>query len=317
MKYAKPSLSIPEQVQQLIDRGMVGDRTLMTERLAVVSYCRLTAYWYPFVQPDRNFAPDTAFDNVWNRYVFDRHLRLLVMDAIERIEVALRAQLSLHHSQKHGPFAYAEDPASLPGLITWQRQRFDEDLLRELAQSKEPFVERFKQDHGGDHRYLPVWMAAEVMSFGCMLTFFRGCHADIKRQVALPFAVHHRVLESWLLALNVARNICAHHGRLWNRVFGVKPQIPRKDPQWHRPVSVVNDRVFAILTLCKYCLDHIAPQSRWHGRLLDLLHRFSDGPLSEMGFPANWLDCPIWLALGDRSPTMNSGRTLHGDSRCR
>lgn len=276
---------------------MIGDADLMAERLSVVSYYRLTAYWHPFRRPDRSFEPGTRFDTVWDRYVFDRHLRLITLDAIERIEVAVRSQLALHHALAHDAFAYAEQPRTLPGLDRRERQKFDNKLALDYAQSEEIFVEQFKQNHGSDHKHLPVWMATEIMSFGCMLTFYRGCHAEIQRPIARIFEIHHRVLESWLLALNVVRNLCAHHSRLWNRVLGVKPKIPRRDSAWHDPVPVANDRVFAILTLCKHGLDRIAPQSHWPTRVLDLLRRFPHVPADQMGFPRHWLDCPVWASL--------------------
>ena len=74
------------------------------------------------------------------------------------------------------------------------------------------------------------------------------------------------MLKSWLLALNTVRNICAHHSRLWNRELGTKPKIPAKDMAW-QVVLVKNDRIFGILTICKFCLDRIAPQSGWPDRL--------------------------------------------------
>jgi len=273
---------------------MAGDATVMANRLAVISYYRLAAYWHPFRQSDDTFKPGTHFDTVWTRYVFDRHLRLHLLDALERIEVAVRSQLALHHSQRYNPFAYANDPASVPRLDQRRRQRFQNELVAEFHHSEEMFVQHFKHTYGDEHRYLPVWMACEIMSFGCMLTFFRGCQPDIQRRVAQTFGVHHKVLESWLLALNVIRNVCAHHSRLWNRVLGIKPKIPDKDDQWHTPVAVGNDRVFGILTICKYCMDRIAPQSRWPHRFQQLLERFDGIPLDAMGIEANWLDCPIW-----------------------
>jgi len=97
-----------------------------------------------------------------------------------------------------------------------------------------------------------------------------------------------------LLAINTVRNVCAHHGRLWNRELGTKPKIPAKDPAWNTPVTVGNDRVFGGLTLCKWSLDRIAPQSRWADRLRDLLEEFPAIPLVSMGFPTNWQQCPIW-----------------------
>jgi abortive infection bacteriophage resistance protein len=108
--------------------------------------------------------------------------------------------------------------------------------------------------------------------------------------------VPERVLRSWLLALNAARNISAHHGRMWNRVPGVKPYVPRSHhyPDWHRPVKIENDRVFGLLTICRYCLREIAPQSAWSDRLAGLLREFPTVPLADMGFPANWQDSRLW-----------------------
>ncbi len=96
--------------------------------------------------------------------------------------------------------------------------------------------------------------------------------------------------------LNGTRNICAHHGRLWNRELGYKPMIPkrRKNPQWHDPVEVTNNRVFCILSILKYMLRRIAPQSNWPERLNDLLCEYDEIPIAPMGFPELWQECPIW-----------------------
>ena len=65
-------------------------------------------------------------------------------------------------------------------------------------------------------------------------------------------------------------------------------------PDWHRPVVVHNNRAFAVLTMCRWCLARIAPQSRWADRLDGLLNSFPEIPLGDMGFPINWKACPIW-----------------------
>jgi abortive infection bacteriophage resistance protein len=302
MKFDKPAFNIDQQVDVLLNRGMTGDRALMTARLRSVSYFRLCGYTYPFRKTDPSnprtlldeFRPNTSFDEVWNRYAFDRHLRLLVMDAIERIEVAVRSQLANIHSSTHGVFAYATDAATLPNIRAAQRHRFLADLADQFAGSKEPFVEHFRIKYGDSHSYPPVWMACEVMTFGATLTFPRGCHHQIRREIAGGFGVDESVLDSWLLSLNTVRNICAHHSRLWNREIGTKPKIPNKDIRWHDPVKVGNQRVFGILTICKHCLDRIAPQSGWANRVRALLADSPHIPIGQMGFPADWHDCPIW-----------------------
>ena len=78
-----------------------------------VSYYRLRAYWLPFEVPapldgDHMFRPGTSLEDVIALYVFDRQLRLHVMDAIERIEVSLRAGWALHLAIKYGPHGYLD-----------------------------------------------------------------------------------------------------------------------------------------------------------------------------------------------------------------
>lgn len=296
MKYEKPSLTLDEQVQLLRERGMEGDPGLMAERLAVVSYYRLSGYWFPFRMQDDAFQPGTSFNTIWRRYVFDRQLRLLVMDAIERFEVGLRTQLAYHHSLTFGPFAYATERLSRPKMSRSDFAGFISGLLAEIGRSKEPFIKHFYQKYGEDHDVPPFWEAVEVMSFGAVVTFYKTTTHHVKQSVATAFGVPATVMESWLLALNTIRNICAHHSRLWNRELGNKPMIPHDPdyPDWHLPVQVRNERIFGILTVCKHTLNHIAPQSGWADRLIKLLDGYPDVPLASMGFPENWQQCPIW-----------------------
>ena len=306
MKYAKPALTFSQQADLLISRGMTGDRQTIINRLEAVSYYRLSGYWYPFRQsnptdangPLDTFKPDTHFERVWNRYVFDRRLRLLVLDAIERIEIAVRTQLAYRHAQDHGPFAYANDPGSFPGLTGPQWIDFCAAIRRETGRSKETFIRHISKKYGDSHNCFPVWIAVETATFGSVLTFFRGTSHKIKREIADRFGMPAKVFESWLLSLNTVRNICAHHGRLWNREIGTAPMIPRKKdyPTWHQPQAIDNNRVFAVLTICKWSLDRVAPQAHWADRLKDLLTEFPAIPIESMGFFPEWQRSPIWMS---------------------
>lgn len=251
------------------------------------------------------FEAGTSFDTVWTRYVFDRRLRMVMLDAIERIEIAVRSQLAYYHSHQFGLFAYATDGNSLPGCAGPQRATFLQHLQTEINRSKDTFVKHFKQKYGGDHNHLPVWMAVEIMAFGSVLTFYRGSPHKIKKSIASAFGVPDVVFSSWLLTLNTVRNICAHHGRLWNREIGTAPLIPRAAdyPQWHQPHPFRNNRLFAALTICKWCVDRVAPQSGWSQRLRSLLAEFPSIPQVSMGFPADWEQSPIWTPpLGGKQP---------------
>src|SRR4051794_23633493 len=75
-----------------------------------VSYYRLSAYWLPFENPKGRggprFRPGTHFDTIVALYEFDRHLRLLMLDAIERVEVAIRGSWAYALAHQGGPHAY-------------------------------------------------------------------------------------------------------------------------------------------------------------------------------------------------------------------
>ncbi|HEY9550826.1 MAG TPA: Abi family protein [Prevotella sp.] len=88
-QFNKPAKSNQELVQQWKARGLVISDEARAERyLEHISYYRFSAYTIPFQQlnnPSHHFKPNTTFDDILNLYIFDRELRLLVLDAIERM----------------------------------------------------------------------------------------------------------------------------------------------------------------------------------------------------------------------------------------
>lgn len=110
--YTKPALDSSQHIMQWQQRGLgVVDTARAEHYVSAIGYYRLSAYTLPFQvgNPIHHFQAGTTFDQVLYLYVFDRQLRLLVMDAIERIEVAVRSQLNNHMAQKYGPHWYLDE----------------------------------------------------------------------------------------------------------------------------------------------------------------------------------------------------------------
>lgn len=307
MKYTKPPLSFPDQADLLLSRGLIADRAELIDKLTAVNYYRLSAYSYTFRdQTDPascRFLLGTTLETVWRRYVFDRQLRLLAMDAIERVEVAIRTQIVNRHTLAHGPFGYL-DRANLPGIRVDEHRKLLEKVRTEAKLSREDFVRHYFTKYTSETD-LPLWMAVELMTFGSMLTLFKGLTTRLKKDVAQNYGLTVPVLGSWLSALNVVRNICAHHARLWNRTLGVKPSMPDPvtNPDWYAPVTIANDKVFGVLTILHFLLKQVAPLSHWRDRLAELFARYQDAPLNFMGFPANWTDSPLWAPMPPQQPS--------------
>lgn len=296
-KYTKPPLTIDEQLGLLKSRGLiVTDDQFAMHILANVSYYRLTAYLYPFRRKDGSdmFVQGTSIEKVWTYYRFDRKMRFMLIDAIERIEVAVKALLANHFTLSYGAFGY-NDTANFAANVRIDKHSEMIDFIRsETDRSKEDFVLHFKNKYD-TAKGLPLWMATEVMTFGNMLTFFKLMKKQDKQAVARQFGVSEQVFESWLLSLNYIRNVCAHHGRIWNRKLAVSPQLPKKLPEWHETkYPVTQSRIYSILSISRFLLRTIVPQSKWTDRLKKLLADFPEIPRNSMGIPDGFENSSLW-----------------------
>ena len=302
MKYTKPPLSFEDQAKLLIKRGLIVEGEVeLVNYLSNVNYYRLSGYLYPFkrIDPTTNeesFVPNTNFSTIKNRYEFDRKLRLLLMDAIERIEVAiLRTQFIEMHTLKFGAFGYTEYKNYKP---EFQRSEFTK-LMKGIAfdetRSSEEFIKRYREKYI-DEKYLAFWMAAEIMSFGQLYTLFHYANREIQIQIGAVYGISGNVLESWLHSLSYIRNACAHHVRLWNRILPVPPTFPNRknDLNWYEPIVISNKRIFAVMTIIRYLMAVIDPNNHIQHSMIKLIEDNPDIPLNWMGFPENWRECKYW-----------------------
>jgi len=301
MKYEKVPFTFEEQADHLISDGLDADRATLIARLSATNYFRFCAYVHTFRQGDGRCVPGTTLENVWRLYTFDHRLRMLCLDAIESIEVQVRTQLAYHFAHTYGPFEYltaAHFPnfdASKDDFVNW-KSRIKKQVERSLdPKGKEDFVTNYFRDYGDQHDKLPVWMMVELLDFGGTLSFFRGVKADLRKAIADPLGQPEEVVLSWLVSLNIVRNRCAHHARLWNWGTGSPAWIPtqKKFPRWHQP-RLTGSRTGMILFVCRHWLHVIHPSSEWPQRVGDLFARFPEIPLSAMGLPKNWQEHPVW-----------------------
>lgn len=295
--YSKQALSIVEQVSLLEKRGvLIENVTFAQQVLETVSYYRFSAYLYPFRKNDGtdNYVPGTSFNQCWQYYRFDRKLRFCIIDAIERVEVATKTRIVNHLAMKYGSFSYRNTSTFAKPLNFFRYQDLLSFIDTETKKSKEEFVEHFRCTYDTSNG-LPLWMAVEVMTFGNMLTLFRLMKKQDKQVIAKSFGSNEHVFESWLTNLNYVRNICAHHGRLWNRQLAVNPLIPAKDLRWHEAAYPISpNRIYSTLCILKSLLDVIVPQSNWKARFYSILAEFPMIHRISMAIPEDFEKSAIW-----------------------
>lgn len=309
----KPWLSIHDQISRLQGRGMlIGDTAVAAEWLSTVGYYRLSGYWYPFREVDSTgqtrrlstFVDDTNFSDIVELYEFDRRLKALIASGLERVEVALRCQLG-HRLGEIDPMAH-DDPGHF-------RPSFDHASWRATVQGRigrargrDEFVDHHVAVYGGQ---LPVWVLTDVLDFSDLSRLFAGLKSTEQRTIGDWFAVSpapdaskvqrrrwrdNHPLANWLEHLTVVRNICAHHGRLWNRALvpvGASPRVRHLAGFATLPEQQAQiERVYGTICVITHLLGAAAPSSGWRSHIDDLVSTsFAQLALrstSEMGYPA-------------------------------
>jgi abortive infection bacteriophage resistance protein len=116
-----------------------------------------------------------------------------------------------------------------------------------------------------------------------------------KKQVARNFFMHPYVLESWMHTLSVVRNICAHHGRLWNRKIPAAPKMLKNPKQtWLTNRNIETNKMYMVLSSIIYLLDSIIPDHNFKNKFINLLTKYPVISESEMGFPEHWKQEALW-----------------------
>ncbi len=304
VKYEKPFLSLEQQADLLLSRGLQADRQELINLLSSVSYYRFSGYLYPFKTEQETYREGLTLEEVMDLYAFDHKLRLLVLDAVETVEVYFRSRLTYHFCRLHGPFAYT-DRSLFPGFdparddfVSWQKKLKDQVDRCRKPSNREDFVSHFFSRYGDCHNSLPLWMLAELMDFGTVLSLYRGSDPSLRKTIAAPLGQPEEVVFSWLLSLNTVRNRCAHHSRLWSWNLGLRVKLPnpRKFPAWGNP-AWSNGKMGAILMICAHLLHKIGLKEDWTGRLAQLLEEHPRVDLYAMGFPSGWMESELWKSF--------------------
>jgi len=250
------------------------------------------------------------FEDVINFYIFDKNLRLMVSDALERIEVTLRADVA----QRLGavdPLAH-RDAAKLDGNFSKKMSRrpgrthltLHADWLQSqddtFSRSREDFAKHFSNKYSG---FPPIWIATEAWDWGTLSNFYPGMKAADRNAIAARYGkLTSPEMEAWVRAMNDVRNVCAHHSRLWNRGLKVTLKwpvvglMPTLDHIHGEPHSL--SRLYGVLVAMVTIMKVVHPNTKWHERIRDFVlghapaHPAID--CSTAGFPKGWEKEAIW-----------------------
>jgi abortive infection bacteriophage resistance protein len=299
--FDKKAFTIDQQIDQLKKRGLlIEHEDNAPHYLSHISYYRLGEYWYA-MQSDKEthvFKPNSKFRDVIALYNFDRELRILLFDVIEKIEISLRTKLIYHLSHEFGPWWFQDfnlfiDSKALVKTLA--------SLEEELSRTKDETIKKHNKKHTDDLRFPPSWKSLEQTSFGALSKLYGNLNNNVKSKdvIAQEYgAVNHTYLPSWLQSIAQIRNYCAHHSRLWNKNLPGAPKLLSKPPfPWIADVPKHHEfqKLYIHLCLLKYLLNSIHPENDFTNKLNHLFAKYPNVDPEALGMKSNWQNELLWL----------------------
>lgn len=298
--FVKQPTTIPEQIEILKSRGLIIDNEeLAILYLSNVSYYRLGEYWFSMQSDKENhiFKDGAVFSDVIFLYEFDRELKILLFDVIERIEISLRTKLIYHLSHEYNPWWFQNFDLFIDSLALTKTLA---NIEEEISRTKEKYIKEHFKKHKDDQRFPPAWKTLEQTSFGSLSKLYGNLKNTIQSKDTIAKelgAVNHTYLPSWLQSIAQIRNYCAHHSRLWNKNLPGSPKLLSKPPyNWIENVPKQHEfqNLYIHLCLMKYLLNIIIPKNDFTERLSELLKKYPSVDPNALGMKADWEYEKLW-----------------------
>lgn len=243
------------------------------------------------------FKTDVTFNHIIEHYKFDNKLRLLTLSYLERIEVALRARLTDEYSNEYQNFFWYTFEDKYANINV--RESILQEVQDRFNDQSELFLKKYASKYT-EERFPPSNMALELLSFGKMTKLYEGLKNDQgKQSIASYFGLPSALLSSWLKYLSGVRNICAHHGRLWNRgITANRPILPNREK--YKFVGSMNDRFdtsyYGAAAIIDRLLRSFNDQNTFIAKLVTLIDEHPLVNPLNMSFPPDWRENAVWIA---------------------
>ena len=297
MYYTKQCTLPNDLIPILKGRGLsISNEPKAIAYLSSIGYYRLSAYCYPLLKDpkDRHIYKNGAdFDLVMNMYRFDRKLRVLVFNEIEKIEVAMRSAMNNWVTEALNDVFWMTDPKYFNSPTVFAKSL--SAIQAELGRTKEEFINHFRNKYTNSP-YPPAWMITEIIPLGVLCGIFNNLKStSIRKKIANMFKLPFPVFSSWLVVLVNLRNVCCHHNRAWNKDHLVLP-VDLASPAfpWINSSTTDLKRIYYRICIIKYLLFTVSPNNNFTKKLKALLAEFSTIDIKAMGCPANWQTEQLW-----------------------
>jgi abortive infection bacteriophage resistance protein len=301
MSTTKPFLSIDEQIELLKSRGfsITDEEYSKAEQFFLNNnYYRISGYTLTLRKNDI-FLESASLETLIQIYEADRRMRHVMLSIIEVIEVRVKSMLAYYHSEKYGPIGYLDinnfscidngniDLKVINNYLYITRKA---DSQKNAMAESELFIKHHKENKKD---ILPFWVYVEVLTISDASKLYTILDEELRKKIAFQIGFRtskgHDILENLLHCVTILRNISAHGGRLYNRLFTRKPWLSKKEKALLRieDGNIIYNKLFSYILVLK---SLTSPQD--FSLVIEHINQIYDQyPLikfSHYGFPDNW-----------------------------
>jgi abortive infection bacteriophage resistance protein len=251
------------------------------------------------------FQSGVYFEDIVERYDFDRQLRIILFDAVERIEIVLRSKLIYHLSMAYDGLWYLNpalfDTATIEinGVTKTAHFHVLDELKKEFHRSQEIFIKDQRRRYPGQDA--DAWKILEVASMGTLSKLYKNLRNKLpeKATIASELGINSTsTLVGWLEAIAVIRNIIAHHSRLWSRTMVKRPGMQLNNPKgkWlGKPLKHgQQNKPYPVISCMVYLCNFLFPSEDVKKQITALIKTYPNIPIYKYGFYNNWQTEPLW-----------------------
>ncbi|MBO6036466.1 MAG: Abi family protein [Acetobacter sp.] len=313
-KFDKKPVMPNELLKKLEERGLnIENKQEAENYLNCVGFYRLKSYYKPYYEENKKiFKSGITFLHIIRLYEFDRQLRILALDAIERIEVFIRQTIS-----EYMLLEFSDNPF----WFTHEKVFTNKDKCIKFCElatkstygrnSKGPRLKHYYDTYETEEPNIPPsWILFEELSLGTVLDLlFDQLNDDYRRKIISnirlpsysPINNKEKELKSWLYCFKTLRNVVAHHNPLWNLKF----HFPTGwnlilDAFSHRQAPKEKNAqgymIFIVLYRLLICVSNSREKRlEWVEKLYETLEKTCPSEIKrEMNFPQDWKRLPFW-----------------------
>ncbi len=279
-----------EQIEILKSRGLfIPDETKAKNFLLNNNYYRVSGYSLTLRKHDV-FYPSAAFENIMDIYYFDEKFRSVLMYALECAETKIKSLYAYYFAEKYGGLGYL-DKSCFSDEVSYNSIIAKVNGQRDRSRDSEAFIKHYVDDL---HEDMPIWVFIELFTLTDLSRLYSISDKDIQLKIASHFGMKHNNCErkicTFLKCFSTLRNICAHNGRVFNRLFRTKPQLSQKETavlRRNKQGMPDNSRVFGYIIALKRILEQ-ATFNEIKDEILDLQQKYPFVDMKYYGFSDEW-----------------------------